>query len=258
MSKRRDSFLKIGLPLLGVFLFLLIWQLFFDFSLLNNALFSSPILLFNKIFATQGLVKHIFVSITRLVISVFFGFVLGVIISFLLRRYKSLSFVNDLLSFFMAIPGISWAPLFIITIGFGDRTIIAVGILTAFFPVVYNLLHGFKDVDRSLLRTADILEYSSVKKLFKVEIPSMMNYILIGLKLSFARTWRTIIAVEMIAASLFGLGYMIFDARELLNVDTMFVGIFLCGLIFYLLELLLIEVLEKKTVIRWGVKSKHV
>jgi NitT/TauT family transport system permease protein len=70
------------------------------------------------------------------------------------------------------------------------------------------------------------MEYSVLEKVFRIHLPAIMNYIIIALKLSLARTWRTVIAVEMVAGSMFGLGFMIFDAREFLNVDVMFAGIF--------------------------------
>ena len=85
----------------------------------------------------------------------------------------------------------------------------------------------------------------------------MTNYLLIALKLALARTWRTIIAVEMIAASLYGLGYMIFDARELLNTRIMFAGILLSGLFYTAIELLMVQTLERITVRKWGMKRDY-
>jgi ABC-type nitrate/sulfonate/bicarbonate transport system permease component len=153
----------------------------------------------------------------------------------------------------MSIPGISWAPVFIILIGFGDITIISVGILTAFFPVVYNIFHGIRESDKSIVFLGDLFEYNFIEKMIKINIPAIMNYLVIALKLAFARTWRTIIAVEMIAATTMGLGYMIFDARELINTKLMFSGILISGIIFIIIETG-IKVLEKLTVVRWGMK----
>ena len=78
-----------------------------------------------------------------------------------------------------------------------------------------------------------------------------------GLKLGLARCWRTIIAVEFIAATNFGLGYMIWDAYEYLDVTTVYGGIILLGVIFYTIEKTVVRELEKRTIEKWGVVSKH-
>lgn len=189
--------------------------------------------------------------------SVAVGYVLGFFVGFLISNNKRFLFIEDIMAFFMSIPGISWAPLFIMLIGFGDRTIILVGIITAFFPVMYNIYHGLKEIDKNFLNLGDLFEYGLFEKIIRIKLPSIMNYMLIALKLSFARTWRTIIAVEMIAATLSGLGYMIFDARELLNMSIMFGGIFLSGTVYILIEKIIIRILEMRTVIRWGMKVKE-
>jgi len=253
----KDRILKAILPLCLVVILLFFWQLMSDRGIINSALFSSP----KDVFITYGKIdklhQHILNSLYRLFISVFIGYVSGFVLGFLISIMKRLSFLEDIVSFFMSIPGISWAPLFIMTIGFGDKTIVLVGIITAFFPVIYNVTHGIKAIDKNLINLAKLLEYSGPKALLMVRIPAIMNYLLIALKLSFARTWRTIIAVEMIAATMFGLGYMIFDARELLNSKVMYAGILLSGLLYYCIEQLIIRYIEKATVIRWGMKEGH-
>lgn len=254
---RRQRLLRIFLPILGIALLLGLWQALYDLSIFNNALFSSPKDIILGLGSIENLGSHIFSSIYRLFVAVIAGYLLGFITGMLISRYARFSFLEDVVTFFMSIPGISWAPLFIILWGFGDRTIITVGVISAFFPVIYNVIHGRREIDKDLLRVADLFGYTPFKRLLKVEIPALMNYLLVALKLSLARTWRTIIAVEMVAASLLGLGYMIFDARELLNIDVMFTGILLSGLLFYLIELAIVHTLEQRTVIRWGVKKRE-
>ena len=55
---------------------------------------------------------------------------------------------------------------------------------------------------------------------------------------------------------MYGLGYMIFDARELLNSKIMFTGILVSGLIYFVIENVFIKIIEKVTVVRWGMKVK--
>jgi NitT/TauT family transport system permease protein len=250
-----DKLKKVLLPLGGIFVFLAAWQLLGEFSVIEVSLFSSPIQVFLKVLRLKDLHLHILNSLFRLFVAVILGSASGFVAGIAISYAKWMELIEDVISFFMAIPGISWAPLFIITIGFGNRTIVAVGAITAFVPVVYNVVHGIREIDRNLLRAGDVLGYSAIKQLFYVKIPAIMHYLIIGIKLSFASAWRTIIAVEMIAATTFGLGYMVFNARELLRVDVMFSGIIISGGVFLVIERALIHLLENKTVVRWGVKS---
>jgi NitT/TauT family transport system permease protein len=251
----KNKILNIILPILTFASLVGIWNLLLRIGALNKALFPYPSEVLNAVFDNHFIIEHIFTSLKSLFICVCIGYTIGFVVGFVLSFNKKINFIEDFLSFFMSIPGISWAPLFIITIGFGNPTILAVGSLTAFFPVVYNVYHGLKVVNKSFHYLGDIMEYSVLEKVFRIHLPAIMNYIIIALKLSLARTWRTVIAVEMVAGSMFGLGFMIFDAREFLNVDVMFAGIFLSGLIYVMIELIIIKVLERMTVIKWGMKS---
>lgn len=253
----RDKTLKIILPTAVLIISLILWEYLSQKELINSALFASPTLILKTILGTPELLLHIINSLMRLIIAVAIGFIFGFIVGILISDIANTKYLEDIISFFISIPGIAWAPVFVIIIGFGNNTIILVGIITAFFPVVYNIIHGMKEINRELLDIGKIFEYNSFELLFKIKIPAIMNYIVVALKLSFARTWRTIIAVEMIAATMYGLGYMIFDARELINSKLMFSGIIISGFIYYLIENVFINFLEKETVIKWGMKMSY-
>jgi ABC-type nitrate/sulfonate/bicarbonate transport system permease component len=251
-----DRILKILLPILLIVIIFISWEFLSKTGVINSALFSFPSEILRSIFNSPDIFSHVVNSLYRLIIAVAIGYLLGFIAGIMISNLAHIRFLEDIVSFFMSIPGIAWAPVFVLWLGFGDITIISVGVISAFFPVVYNIIHGSREIKQDLLHLSDLLNYNSLQKLHRVRIPSIMNYLLIALKLSFARTWRTIIAVEMIAATMFGLGYMIYDARELLNSKVMFIGIFLSGFIYLLIENLFIHLLEKQTVLKWGMKKK--
>ena len=60
------------------------------------------------------------------------------------------------------------------------------------------------------------------------------------------------VGIEMLAAVSWGLGWMIFGARELLNTDVMLAGVFVIGVIGLALEKLVFQKIEEYTVMRWG------
>jgi NitT/TauT family transport system permease protein len=61
-----------------------------------------------------------------------------------------------------------------------------------------------------------------------------------------------VVGAEMLAASAFGLGWVIFDAKEFLNADIMLSSLAVIGTIGYLFERLVFGSLERATVLRWG------
>ena len=91
------------------------------------------------------------------------------------------------------------------------------------------------------------------RRMFRhVILPGALPYILTGLRLGLAQAWRVLVAIEMLAAVQWGLGWMIFGAREFLNTDVMMAGIAVIGIIGLTLEKLVFQKIEDYTVVRWG------
>ena len=82
-----------------------------------------------------------------------------------------------------------------------------------------------------------------------------MPYILAGLRLGLTQAWRILVVVELLAAVPWGLGWLIFGAREFLNTDVMLAGIVVIGAIGLVLENLVFRRIEQATVIRWGMMA---
>src|SRR5256885_4507398 len=93
-------------------------------------------------------------------------------------------------------------------------------------------------------------------RLFRyVILAGALPYILTGLRLGLAQAWRILVGVEMLAAVPWGLGWMIFGAREFLNTDVMLAGVVVIGAIGLALEKGVFKRLEDFTVVRWGMMT---
>ena len=91
------------------------------------------------------------------------------------------------------------------------------------------------------------------QKLFwKVIIPGASPFIITGMRQAFLRAWIAVVGAEMIAASDWGLGWVIFDAKEFLNADIMLASLLVIGAIGYAFERLVFGSIERATVQRWG------
>ena len=153
------------------------------------------------------------------------------------------------------IPGIAYAPLFLLWFGLGNRsTVLLVGFVAA-FPIIFNTWTGVKAVKEIWVRSAQAMGADN-RRLFRyVILPGALPYVLTGLRLGLAQAWRILVGVEMLAAVPWGLGWMIFGAREFLNMDVMLAGVAVIAIIGLALEKLVFQRLEQFTVVRWGMMT---
>src|SRR5262249_24448658 len=153
------------------------------------------------------------------------------------------------------IPGLAYAPLFLLWFGLGNLSaVLLVGFVSA-FPIVFNTWTGVKAVKEIWLRYAQVMGADDRRLLRHVILPGALPYMLTGLRLGLAQAWRILVGIEMLAAVPWGLGWMIFGAREFLNTDVMLAGVVVIAVIGVALEKLVFQRLEGFTVVRWGVMS---
>jgi ABC-type nitrate/sulfonate/bicarbonate transport system permease component len=150
------------------------------------------------------------------------------------------------------VPGLAYAPLFVIWFGLGDLPAVLLVGFAATFPVAVNTWTGVKSVKEIWIRSARALGAEERHLFGRVVLPGALPYVLTGLRLGLARAWRVLVAVEMLTSVSQGLGWMIFGAREFLATDVMLAGIAVIGLVGLGLEKLVFERLERFTVVRWG------
>lgn len=180
------------------------------------------------------------------------GVALGIVMG---RSRRAEAFLLPLVSIGAPIPGLAYAPLFLLWFGLGDSGSIVLVAFVSAFPVILNTWTGVKAVKEIWLRAARTMG-ADERRLFRyVILPGAAPYILTGLRLALAQAWRILVAVEMLAAVPWGLGWLIFGAREFLNTDAMLAGIAMIALIGVALDKLAFEPIERYTVVRWGMMA---
>ena len=171
------------------------------------------------------------------------------------RSRMAESLLLPLVSIGAPIPGLAYAPLFLLWFGLGDTGSIVLVAFVAAFPVIQNSWTGVKAVKEIWVRAARTMGAEGRLLFRHVILPGALPYILTGLRLGLAQAWRILVAVEMLAAVEWGLGWLIFGAREFLNTDAMLAGIAVIGAIGLALEKLVFQPLERFTVVRWGMMA---
>ncbi|HEY9531803.1 MAG TPA: ABC transporter permease [Burkholderiales bacterium] len=177
----------------------------------------------------------------------------GLVLGFLMARYRPVeSFFLPLVSALMPIPSLAWAPVFILWFGLGNVATILIVFYAASFPMVINTWTGARAVNPLWLRAAGSMGARGGAMFWKVVVPGASPFIITGLRLAFQRAWIAVVGAEMLAASAFGLGWVIFDAKEFLNADVMLASLAVIGAIGFVFERLVFGSLERTTVLRWG------
>ncbi len=206
-----------------------------------------------RLTANGSLPRHAAETLVRLLIGFGIAALIGVLLGILMGRIR---WVEDmalpLVSIGAPIPGLAYAPIFLMWFGLGDLSVILLVGVVAAFPIILNTWTGVKAVKEIWVRSAQAMGAGDRSLFAKVILPGALPYIMTGLRLGLAQAWRILVGVEMLAAVPWGLGWMIFGAREFLATDIMLSGIAVIGVIGLVLEKLVFQRLEHYTVVRWG------
>src|SRR5215510_7922233 len=199
---------------------------------------------------------HAFDTLLRLFAGFSLAAIIGVAIGILMGRSRLAEDITlPLVSIGAPIPGIAYAPLFLLWFGPGSVSTVLLVAFVSTFPVIFNTWTGVKAVKEIWVRSAQAMGADD-RRLFRLVIfPAALPYVLTGLRLGLAQAWRILVGVEMLAAVPWGLGWMIFGAREFLNTDVMLAGVVVIGAIGLILENLVFKRLEDFTVVRWGMMT---
>jgi NitT/TauT family transport system permease protein len=178
---------------------------------------------------------------------------LGVPLGILMGRSAAVEgFVLPLASALMPIPSLAWVPVFILWFGLGNATAIGIVLYAALFPALLNAWAGVRAVNPLWLRAGGAMGADATALFWKVIVPGASPFIIAGLRQAFVRAWIAVVGAEMLAASDWGLGWVIFDAKEFLKADVMLASLAVIGLIGLACERLVFGTLERATVKRWG------
>jgi ABC-type nitrate/sulfonate/bicarbonate transport system permease component len=181
----------------------------------------------NRPYPTQGepLWFDLYISTRRVLI----GFVIGVSVGVAIGAAMSASqaarhLIDPIIEVLRPLPPLAFIPLFIVWLGIGElpkEVLIIIGV-TPLMAIVTVAALG--EVPEDLLLCARTLGASRRYTLLHVQIRAALPSIITGMRIAMAGTWSSIVAVEMIAATS-GLGYMITQAGEYLDLSLAFAGL---------------------------------
>lgn len=227
--------------------FLILWEVLSSFKIIDSFFFSSPVKI-TKLFCEMCLDYEIFyhIGITLLETILSFLIVNGISILLsvlLLSSNKASEITEPYLVMLNSLPKSALAPLLIVWLGTGMKTIIVAGISVAIFGSIINLYSGFKQVDLEKIKLIYTLGGKKRDVIVKVIIPSSVPIILSNMKVNIGLCLVGVIIGEFLAAKR-GLGYLIIYGSQVFQLDLLIMSIIILCIISMVLYLL-IQGIEK-------------
>jgi NitT/TauT family transport system permease protein len=197
------------------------------------------------------------------------GYAIGVLIAALLTTLATLTrFGSDVLGTLTAmlnpLPAIALLPLAMLWFGLGPSAIIFTLLHSIVWPVALNAHTGFMAVSETQRMVGRNYGLKGVSYVVKLLIPAALPSILMGLRIGWAFAWRTLIAAELVFGGSVidaegtqsgGLGWFIFANQAELQVASVFAGLFTVIVVGFLVESLIFNSIERRTIRRWGMQT---
>jgi taurine transport system permease protein len=198
------------------------------------------------------LIQHIGASLLRVGLGTLLGVITAVPLGIAMGVSPAVStFLTPPFRFFSVLAGIAWIPIATLWFGYGFGAIIFVIFNAVFFVVAYNTLLGVSTIPRAVRNAAASLGAGRWAVLTEVLLPGALPNIVTGIRTGLGFAWRGLIAAEMIATNV-GLGYMLFVARDFYRTEVIILGMIVIGVLWLLIDRLLLVPLERSTIERWG------
>jgi NitT/TauT family transport system permease protein len=203
--------------------------------------------------ADGSMLMHAYYTLARMLAGLALAAALGLPLGILMGRVRPVEeFCLPLINALMPIPSLAWVPVLILWLGLGNTVAVLVVAYAAMFPLALNAWAGVRSVNQLWLRAASAMGADATALFWKVMLPGAAPFVIAGLRQAFQRSWIAVVGAEMIAASDWGLGFVIYDAKEFLNADVMLAALAVIGAIGLGFERLVFGALERATVLRWG------
>jgi ABC-type nitrate/sulfonate/bicarbonate transport system permease component len=181
--------------------------------------------------ASGELAWHVAVTLWRVFAGFFIGAVPAIAVGLLMAMFRPVRiFFDPLIAAIFPIPKVALMPLLLLAFGFGDASKIALVAIAVFFPVIVNTYAGAANIDKIYWDVARNFGASQTVLFTRVVLFGALPMIFAGLRIALAVSFIVLVAAEFVASKN-GIGYLIWNSWELLQVDTMFVGIVAIGIL---------------------------
>ena len=182
----------------------------------------------------------------------------GVFVSLAVSTRVGTDLLSTLTAMFNPLPAIALLPLALLWFGLGQPAIVFVIVNSVLWAVALNTHVGCMAVSMTLRMAGLTFGLKGFRYVVKILMPAAFPAILSGLKIGWAFAWRTLIAAELVfgvSSGSGGLGWYIFENRNLLDTASVFAGLLTVMAVGLFVEGVIFRTIESKTVRRWGMQQ---
>jgi len=192
--------------------------------------------------ASGELLQHVEASLVRSMGGLGLAIVAAIPLGLVIGWYKPVAtLLNPLLELFRNTAALALLPVFVLILGLGETSKIAIIFYACSWPILLNTISAVRTVDPLLIKSARSLGLGPLRLFQKVVLPAAVPTIFTGIRLAGAFSILILIAAEMVGAKA-GLGYLINYAQYNFAVPDMYAGIITISAIGLVVNQLLLAV----------------
>ncbi|MCP4167322.1 MAG: ABC transporter permease [Chloroflexi bacterium] len=242
-SDRLEAIKSSLVPFVGIFIFLLIWEILVRWLDVASYLLPRPTeVLVTMIDKYDLLWKHSLVTLYEMLLGYFLAIAVAVPLAIMVTASSTFDrFITPIILFFQTVPKIAIAPLFLIWFGVGPLPKILVAFLISFFPILIDTSVGLRSITPDMIDLARSMGASKMQIFIRFRLPTSMPYLFSGLKVAATLAVVGAVVGEWVGADK-GLGYLLLVTNSNLQTALMFgviVALTIQGLIlFYIIQML--------------------
>ena len=249
------SYLSFLAPIITFLLLLCAWELTVSFQNIPKYILPAPTNILDSLLINYSdLLRSTFITFRITLFAFIIASLLAIFIAILFSQSKIIELsLYPIAVIFQVTPVVAIAPLILIWVGLDNAefAILILAVIVAFFPVLANTNLGIRSVEKNLSELFSLYEANRLQRLFKLQLPYALPFILTGMKTSIGLALIGSVVAEFVAGSgtSTGLAWRIIEAGNRLDVPKLFAALILLvalGVILFLIMSLLEKILIKR------------
>jgi len=213
--------------------FIFIWEIAANNGILDSFITSQPSRILKTIlnYNENQLFYHIGITCLETIIGFILGTLLGTLIACLLWWSEFLSKVADpYLVILNSLPKVALGPVIIVWVGAGAPAIIAMALAISLIVTILEMIHGFKNTDKNLIKMANTFNANKFQIFTKIVFPSNITTLINTLKVNIGLSLVGVISGEFLVSK-GGLGYLIVYGGQVFKLDLVMTSVIVLGIV---------------------------
>jgi nitrate/nitrite transport system permease protein len=249
----RAWLMKVMPPVLGLILFVLVWaglaSVRQDLPGPISTWHSAVELFFDPFYVKgpndQGIGWNVLNSLKRVGMGFGMAALIGIPLGFLVGRFAFIGgMMAPIIGLLRPVSPLAWLPIGLLVFQKADPASIWVIFISCIWPIIINTAHGVSRIPQDYMNVARVLQLSEWKILTSILFPSVLPYMMTGIRLSIGIAWLVIVAAEMLTGGV-GIGFWVWDEWNNLNVEHIIIAIFVVGIVGFALEHALLAIARR-------------